>query len=412
VRAEIITIGEEITSGHTVDSNSSYIARKLAEIGVEVWYKIAIGDRLDDIQQAILTSWNRSEVTITTGGLGPTADDITKKAICSAFERKLVFHEDLLKLLEERFRLLHRKLPAIGQNQALQPQGAILLDNPIGSAPGILFEEQERCFISLPGVPSEMEAIIDQSVIPYLHKRAGREHIEIRRIRTTGITESELAEAISDLEPTHEQIRLAYLPGYQGTDLRLVCHAHDAAGAIAEVNKLAEAIVARVGDYIYTIGDQTISEVVGSLLTASHKTVATAESCTGGLVAKLLTDVSGSSNYFLGSVVSYSNEVKEKMLKVPHELLESYGAVSSQVAEAMAVGVRKAIGVDYGISLTGVAGPTGGTPEKPVGLVYIGCAHEGGVFSKRVNLFGTRQRIRERSATMALDLLRKTIMGR
>ena len=298
MRAEIITIGEEIISGHTIDTNSPYIARKLAELGIEVWFKIAVGDRVEDIQAAIMTAWNRSEVTIATGGLGPTVDDITKKAICNAFERKLVFHEDLLKLLETRFQSRNRKLPAIAQNQALQPQGADLLDNPIGSAPGILMQDAERCFIALPGVPSEMEVIVETGVLPYLKKRLGRKHIEIRRLRTTGITESELAEAIAGLEPTQEHLRLAYLPGYQGVDLRIVCHASDEAEAKAEVDRLAEAIVGRVGEHIYSIGDQTIAEVVGSLLASSGKTVATAESCTGGLVAKMLTDVSGSSELF------------------------------------------------------------------------------------------------------------------
>jgi nicotinamide-nucleotide amidase len=412
VRAEIITIGDEIISGHTIDTNSPFIARKLAELGIEVWFKTAVGDRVEDIQAAILTSWNRSAVTIATGGLGPTLDDITKKAICNAFERKLVFHEDLLKLLEARFQSRNRKLPAIAQNQALQPQGADLLDNPIGSAPGILIQDAERCFIALPGVPSEMEAIVESGVLPFLKKRLGRKHIEIRRLRTTGITESELAEAIVDLEPMQENLRLAYLPGYQGVDLRIVSHSSDEAEAKAEVDRLAETLVGRIGEHIYTIGDQTIAEVVGSLLSSAGKTVATAESCTGGLVAKLLTDVSGSSSHFLGSVVAYSNDIKERILKVPNELLQTHGAVSAQVAEAMASGVRDIIGADYGLSITGVAGPTGGTPEKPIGLVYVGCAHPGGAISKKISLFGTRQRIRERSATMALDMLRKIIIGR
>ncbi len=412
MNAEIITIGEEIISGHTLDTNSAYIANRLSEIGIGVRYRVSVGDRVEDIEEAILTAWNRSAVTIATGGLGPTTDDITKKAICSAFDRKLVFHDDLLKMLENRFRNLNRKLPAMAQSQALQPQGAELLENPIGSAPGILFQEDERCFVSLPGVPAEMEAIIDQSVVPFLLKRQGRKHIEIRRIRTTGITESELAEAISDLEPNREHVWLAYLPGHQGTDLRVICQSVNEAEAKAEADQLSEAIVSRVGEFIYTIGDLTISEIVGSALKSSGKTVATAESSTGGLIAKYLTDVPGSSEYYRGSVVAYANEIKESVLRIPPGLLEAHGAVSPQVAEAMATGVRSLMGTDYGLSSTGIAGPDGGTPEKPVGLVYIGCAHSGGVVSKKVNLFGTRQRVRERSATMALDTLRKIMLGR
>lgn len=412
MKAEVLTIGDEIISGHTIDTNSAFISGRLADVGIQVRYRVSVGDNAEDIREAISTAWNRSAVIIATGGLGPTTDDITKKAICAAFERKLVFHDDLLRLLEARFHSLNRKLPAMAQNQALQPQGAELLPNPIGSAPGIMFEDEERCFIALPGVPSEMEAIMLQSVVPLLRRRQGRLHIEIRRLRTTGISESELAEAIADLEPTQEHLRLAYLPGYQGVDLRLVCRAADEEEARADIDRLTEAIVGRVGDYIYTIGDQTISEVVGALLTANNKTVATAESCTGGMVAKLLTDVPGSSYYFLGSVVAYANEIKQNVLRVPPELIEANGAVSAPVAEAMATGIRSVIGADYGLSLTGIAGPDGGTPEKPVGLVYIGCAHAGGVVSKKLNLFGTRQRVRERSATQALDLLRKTLTGR
>jgi nicotinamide-nucleotide amidase len=257
-----------------------------------------------------------------------------------------------------------------------------------------------------------MEAIVNQSVLPLLLKRQGRKHIEIRRIRTTGITESELAQAIADLEPIRENMWLAYLPGHQGTDLRVVCRSANETEAKAEVDKLSEAIVGRIGEFIYTIGDQTISEVVGSLLKNGGKTIATAESCTGGLIAKYLTDVPGSSEYYRGSVVAYANEIKQSLLKVPPELLEQHGAVSAQVAEAMATGVRRVIGADFGLSSTGIAGPDGGTPEKPVGLVYIGCAQASGVVSKKVNLFGTRQRVRERSATMALDILRKIIIGR
>lgn len=199
MRAEIITIGEEIISGQTVDTNSAYIARKLGEIGIEVWYKVSIGDRDEDMTTAILTAWNRSEVTITTGGLGPTADDITKKAICNAFDRKLILHDDLLKTLETKYKERNTKMPAIVQNQALQPLGAELYINPAGSAPGIVFQDQDRYFCALPGVPAEMEALLDQSVIPALRKRQGRMHIEMRRIRTIGITEAEIAETITDL---------------------------------------------------------------------------------------------------------------------------------------------------------------------------------------------------------------------
>jgi nicotinamide-nucleotide amidase len=411
MNAEVITIGEEIISGQTIDTNSAFIGRKLSDIGIEVVWRVSCGDRAEDITAAILTAWNRSVVTIITGGLGPTCDDITKNAICAAFERKLVLQDTLLKMLEEKFRERNAKMPAIVQNQALQPQGAELIINPVGSAPGIVFQESERYFVALPGVPAEMEALMTIGVIPALKKRLGRKHIEIRRLRTVGITESGIAETIADLEPTGGILRLAYLPSYLGVDLRVTGRYSDVVEAKAQVDRLTQAIVSRIGKYIFTIGDQSMTEVVGELLIKAGKTLATAESCTGGLIAKLLTDIPGSSAFYVGSVVAYANSVKERVVGVPASLLEKHGAVSSQVAEAMARGVKDVTGADFGLSTTGIAGPSGGTVEKPVGLVYIACAGRDGVVSQRLNLFGTRQRIRERSAVTALDLLRRRLIG-
>lgn len=411
MNAEIITVGEEIISGQTIDTNSAYIGRKLAEIGVEVVWRVSCGDRPEDITAAILTAWNRSMVTIVTGGLGPTADDITKKAICTAFERKQVLQDTLLRMLEEKYRERGAKMPAIVQNQALQPQGAELIINPVGSAPGIVFQEDERYFVALPGVPAEMEAIMTLGVIPALKKRLGRKHIEMRRIRTVGITESEIAETIADLEPSGENLRLAYLPSYFGVDLRITGKSADENVAKEQVGRLSDTIVARISKHVFTVGEQSMAEIVGELLVNAGKTLATAESCTGGLIAKTLTDIPGSSNFYVGSVVAYSNKVKEQVLNVPASLLQSHGAVSSQVAEAMAKGVMEITGADYGISTTGVAGPSGGTTEKPVGLVYIACTGRYGVTSQKLSLFGSRQRIRERSAIAALDLLRRKLMG-
>ncbi|MGB5106953.1 MAG: competence/damage-inducible protein A [Candidatus Zixiibacteriota bacterium] len=411
MRAEIIIVGEEILSGQTIDSNSAYIARKLANVGIEVVHKTTVGDRHDDMTEAIKTAWNRSAVTIMTGGLGPTTDDLTKNAICAAFDRKLVLQDEVLKKLEELHRSRNIKMPAMAQSQALQPQGADLLNNPVGTAPGIVFQDSERFFAALPGVPAEMEALIDQSIIPYLSKRPGRNHIVMRRIRTIGVTETGIAELITDLEPRTDKVRLAYLPSYKGVDLRVTSISPNETEAIEAADSLAKAITSRIGDYVFTTGDESMPEIVGALLRAKGKTVATAESCTGGLIAKMLTDMAGSSDYFRGSVVSYANEVKEKVLSVPKEVLATKGAVSHEVAEAMAVGVLKLAGADYAISVTGIAGPGGGTAEKPVGLVYVGYADKGGkVSSEKLSLFGTRERIRERSTMMALDILRRKLL--
>ncbi len=411
MKAEIIIVGEEILSGQTIDSNSAYIARKLANVGIEVVHKTTVGDRHDDMKDAITTAWNRSAVTIMTGGLGPTKDDITKNAICAAFDRKLVLQDEILKKLEDLFRSRNMKMPALAQNQALQPQGADLINNPVGTAPGIVFQDSERFFAALPGVPAEMEAILDQSIVPYLAKRPGRNHIIMRRIRTIGITETGIAELIADLEPTGEKVRLAYLPSYKGVDLRVTSISPNEAEATDSADALAKAITTRIGDYVFTIGEQSLPEIVGSLLKSKGKTLATAESCTGGLIAKMLTDMPGSSEFFVGSVVAYSNHIKESVLNVPRDILLEKGAVSHEVAESMAWGVLRLTGSDFAISITGIAGPGGATADKPVGLVYVGYADKSDrVSAEQLKLFGTRQRIRERSAMQALDILRRKLM--
>lgn len=410
MNAEIIIVGEEILSGQTVDSNSAYVARRLADVGIEVVRKTAVGDRHDDIKEAIQTAWHRSPVTIMTGGLGPTKDDVTKNAICAAFDRKLVLNDEVMRRLEALFQQRNRKMPAIAQGQALQPQGADLLVNPIGTAPGIVFQDSDRFFAALPGVPAEMEAILDQSIIPYLSKRPGRGAIVIRRIRTIGITETEIAEIIADLEPIGEKLRLAYLPSYKGVDLRVTASSPTREEAESAAEHLVRAIALKLGDYVFTTGDESMPEIIARLLIARGQTLSTAESCTGGLIAKRLTDIAGSSQFFVGSVVAYSNTVKSAALKVPAELIAGSGAVSQEVAEAMARGVRQLTGSDYAVSVTGIAGPGGATPEKPVGLVYVGYAdRKNNVSAVKLNLFGTRERIRERSATQALDFLRRKL---
>lgn len=411
MRAEIITIGEEILSGQTVDTNSAYIARRLADVGIEVALKTSVGDRTGDITEAISSAWQRSEVTIVTGGLGPTEDDITKKAICNAFERKLVFHEEIVAEIERRFEARKLKMPPLTQNQGLQPQGAELLPNPIGSAVGICFRDQRRYFVALPGVPTEMEMIMEESVLPQLRKFPQRDYIEVRRIRTVGVLEADLAEMIGDLAPSGEELRLAYLPSYRAVDLRITGVYPTEAEAKDRVEQLAQAILERIAPHVFTVGDKTMAEVTATLLTAKKKTIATAESCTGGYLAKQLTDIPGSSAYFLGSIIAYANEIKIEQLGVAPGLIETHGAVSAEVARAMAIKVREITRADYALSTTGIAGPDGGTAEKPVGLVYVGLATAEECDATRINLSGTRDRVRERTCLLALDYLRRRLLS-
>lgn len=411
MKAEIITIGEEILSGQTTDTNAVFIARRLADAGVQVVWQTSVGDRTDDIASAIQTAWQRAAVVVATGGLGPTLDDITKKAICAAFDRKLVLHDEILVELQRRYEERGKKMPALVQNQALQPQGAELIPNRVGSASGIVIRDTTHYFVALPGVPVEMEHLMLSGVLPQLSTLPGRDHIEIRLIRTVGIMESEISERINDLQPAGSDLRLAYLPDYRGVDLRVT-----GVGPVAEqvhtaVERLTEAIVVRLRENVYTIGSESLMEIVSRSLIESKTTVATAESCTGGLLAKMMTDIPGSSDYYLGSIVAYANEVKRQVLKVPGRVLVQKGAVSREVAEAMAQGVRKLTGAKIGISTTGIAGPGGATEQKPVGLVYLGISTQSGTEVRELNLIGTRERIRERSCLIALDMLRRRLAG-
>ncbi len=406
ITAEIITIGEEILSGQTTDSNSAFIGRQLASIGIEVRYKISVGDRHEDIVDAIRTARDRSAVTICTGGLGPTRDDITKQAICAAFDSKLVLKDEILEHIKKRYEQRKQKMPSLVQSMALQPLGAELIPNSVGTAPGIVFQEKERYFASVPGVPSEMEAMLVDHIIPYLRRREDRQHIEIRRIRTIGIFESRIAELLEDVEPDGKCLRLAYLPSYKGVDLRVTALNERPELAINDAERLTKEIVRRLGEHVFTVGDESMAELVATLLRKRGETLATAESCTGGLIATTLTDMPGSSVYFKGGVIPYSNEAKQNMVRVEEQLLIEHGAVSTEVAEALAANTRELFRTDYAISTTGIAGPGGGTPEKPVGLVYVGYADSAGVTSRKLELSGTRERIRERTVLAALDLLR------
>jgi len=412
MKAEIIIIGDEILYGQTIDTNSAFIAEKLGELGVEVNYKTAVGDEVKKIVEAVHLAQRRVDLTITTGGLGPTSDDLTVKAIAKAFKRTLIFHPEILKKIEARFKTRGIEMPKINQNQALIPQGAKTLENPLGSAPGILIEEDKKIFIALPGVPKEMKAMLEQEVIPRLKTKIGKTKIVHRKIRTTGIIESKLYEKIKDLLKDLIEIKVAFLPGYQGVDLRLTANLKTSSKSKDALTQLEEKIKERIGEFIYGYDEQTLEEMVGKILKEKGKTLSVAESCTGGLVAAKITNISGSSDYFERGVVSYSNQAKMEILGVPRDLLEKYGAVSPEMALAMAQGVRRISKTDLGLSVTGIAGPTGGTKEKPVGLIYIGLADAQKSWVEKF-LFGQDRMInRERAAQAALNMVRSYFSGK
>ncbi len=408
---ELISIGDEIISGHTVDTNSAYAAPKLAEIGLSVTYKTAVGDDLKRMEEVIKRALVRTDIVIATGGLGPTDDDVTKRVICKVFKRKLIFHEEVLDDLKKRFEARGFKMPSINQNQALLPQGATFLPNKTGSAVGILISENNKIFVSMPGVPREMEVMLTEELIPYLESKITKAAIKVIKLRTTGIFESALAEKITPHIKIPDNIKFAYLPAYHGVDLRIISTGNTENEATETAEKLAEQIRELVGKYIYTEGDDSLETVIGKLLIERNEKLAVAESCTAGLLSGQIVSNPNASKYFDRGVVTYSNESKIELLDVPKEIIEKYGAVSTETAEIMATNIREKAKVDYGVSITGIAGPDGGTEEKPVGTVFIAIAAKNGVKTHKYQLTNDREINRLRSVYAALGLLRKTILG-
>lgn len=406
MKAEIITIGDELLYGQIQDTNSSFIGESLTAEGIEVVFKTSVGDDINRITEAFDVARNRADVIIASGGLGPTQDDLTKKAVVKAFKRNLIFHQEILKQIEESFRKRGSPMPKINQNQALIPQGAKALSNLWGVAPGIFIEDDKTLFFAVPGVPAEMKWMVENQILPVLRERKPQHFILHRKLRTTGISESAMYEKIEKLIDPKEDVKIAFLPGYLGVDVRLTAESGEERHAQAKIDELEQKIRAALGDYVYGTDRETLEEVVGRLLSEKKQTIAVAESCTGGLIGARITNVSGSSKYFERGVVTYSNEAKTQLLNVPSEKIERHGAVSEQVAILMAEGVRKLAKTDYGLSVTGVAGPTGGTPQKPVGLVFIGFAHENDSFAQKFMFGEDRNTNRERAAQAALNLVR------
>ena len=387
-----------------------------------MFWHTTVGDDLETITEAIARALQRADLVITTGGLGPTNDDITKKAICRYFKRPLIFYDKILKKIEDRFKQRGLTMPAVNQNQALLPQAARFIDNPVGSAVGIAIEEDEKLFVAIPGVPSEMRPMIEGWVTDAIKKRSGEIVTIHRKLRTVGIIESALYEKIADLidrriqagrterSTGDEKIAVAFLPSWKGVDIRLTAVTKDEDQSRQKLDELEKKITETIGKYIYGYDGDSLPEVVGGMLRERHMTIAVAESCTGGLLGKTITDIPGSSDYFAGGVIAYSNELKMKLLSVPQIILEKYGAVSDECARYMAEGAVQNLGANIGVSVTGIAGPSGGTDDKPVGIVYIGLSAAGETRAKEYRFGNDRERNRERSAVAALDMVRRYLM--
>ena len=412
MKAEIITIGDEILIGQIVDTNSAWIGEQFNLNGIEIVQITSVRDNHEHIKEALQSAEGRVDLVVITGGLGPTKDDITKAALCDYFHTELVFHQPTLDHIIERFNLRGIDMNKLNRDQALLPAACNILPNKLGTAPGMWFEQNDTIFVSMPGVPFEMKYLVEYELLPRLRNTGKTKAIYHKTVLTQGLPESMLAERIADWEdalPNH--IKLAYLPNPMAVRLRLTARGEDVEVLKKDVGAEIEKLKPLIQDNIFGYNNETLAEVTGHMLLEGGKTVAVAESCTGGYVSHLVTLTPGCSEYYKGSVTAYSNEIKEKVLGVKAETLAQFGAVSEEIALEMVEGVKKALNVDYAISTTGIAGPTGGTPEKPVGTVWIGVSGPNQTFAKKYVFVGDhRERNIVRSAQTALQMLRRMVL--
>ncbi len=408
--AEIIAIGSELLTPDRTDTNSLWLTEKLNGIGVEVKLKTVVGDDDARLEEAIKDALRRSRVVITTGGLGPTEDDITRKVAARAMGRRLVLDEKVLESIREKFVHWGRKMPEINARQAMVIEGAQVLDNPRGTAPGLFIEHEGRAVVLLPGPPREMRPMFEEAVVSRLAAKAGDVRVARRILRVTGMGESAVDERIAPVYTQYQNPQTTILFNRSEIEIHLTAQAKTERDAELLLDGLAGQIEERLGDAIFAFRGETMEEVVGLRLAVGGYTLATAESCTGGLIAERLTEVPGSSTYFKEGIVAYSNDAKVRLLGVPSDFIAEYGAVSAPVAEAMAEGARLRAETDFAISVTGIAGPTGGSEEKPVGLVYIALSDDAHTEHRKLMIPGDRQLIRWRSSQAALDLLRRRLI--
>ncbi|MCA1613025.1 MAG: competence/damage-inducible protein A [Acidobacteria bacterium] len=408
--AEIIAIGSELLTPERTDTNSLWLTEKLNGIGIEVKLKTVVGDDDARLEEAIKDALRRSRILVTTGGLGPTEDDITRKIAARSLSRRLMLDERVLDGIREKFRRWGRQMPEINSRQAMVVEGSEVLDNPNGSAPGMYLEHEGRVVALLPGPPREMRPMFESQVLPKLAAKAGDVRVVRRVLRVSGLGESAVDERIAPVYTQYKNPQTTILFNKSEIEIHLTAQGKTEQEAELLLDGLAGQIEERLGASIFAFRGEKLEEVVGLRLAVGGFTLAVAESCTGGLVAERITDVPGSSVYFREGVVSYSNESKVRLLGVPYDLIAEYGAVSAPVAEAMAEGARLRADTDFGIGVTGIAGPGGGSEDKPVGLVYVALADDAHTEHRKLLLPGDRTLIRWRASQAALDLLRRRLI--
>jgi len=408
--AEIIAIGSELLTPEKTDTNSLWLTEKLNEIGIEVKLKTVVGDDEARLEETVRDALKRSDVVITTGGLGPTEDDITRRTAARALNRELIFSEEILNQIRDKFWRMKREMPEINKRQAFIVEGARVLDNPNGSAAGMFIETENADLTLLPGPPRELKPMFENFVLPKLREKAGEICVKRRILRVSGMGESAIDQCIAPVYLQYKNPRTTILFNRSEVEIHLAAEGKTESEADALLEEVATKIQAALGAAVFALNGETMEEVVGKILSESGKTLSVAESCTGGLVAERLTEVPGSSKYFIEGVIAYANDAKIRTLNVAAELIEKYGAVSAEVAKAMAKGMRERAATDFALSVTGIAGPGGGSAEKPVGLVFIGYADETQTKSIKLNLPGDRYLIRWRASQAALDLLRRKLI--
>ena len=404
-RVSIVSVGNEILSGKTVDTNAAHLSAELLSIGVPVVSSYAVRDEIDAIVRGLELASADADVVLATGGLGPTDDDLTRQALAKFLGAELELRNELLEKIEKFFAGRELPMPERNKIQAYIPAGAKALAN-IGTAPGIMAESQGKLFFAMPGVPMEAKRMFKESVLPEIERFAGGQAVVVKKLKCFGAGESTIAELLGTMMQRGRNPLINCTVSSGIITLHIIATADDKEKAGQMVEKDEKLLQNMLGELIYGVGDQSLAQIVGEKLAQQKKTIAVAESCTGGLLAKLLTDIPGSSKYFSYGWITYSNQAKISELGVPADMIQEYGAVSEQVAEFMARAARKKAGTDYAISITGIAGPTGGTEQKPVGLVYISVDSENGCDTKRCFFHHDRQFIRLRAAQTVLNILR------
>jgi nicotinamide-nucleotide amidase len=406
MKAEIFAVGSELLTPDRLDTNSLFLTEELNKLGIEVLRKTIVGDNRELLAEAFRDALNRVPVVIASGGLGPTEDDLTRETVAELLGRKLRRNDEVVRAIEARFRSLKRDMPAVNLRQAMVPEGAEVLANPRGTAPGLWLEDSGRMIALLPGPPRELKPLFLEQVFPRLQRRVSGVRMFHRELRVTGLGESHVEERLRSIYTRYSEVNTTILAAPGEVQIHLRAWSDNAAQTNTALDEMIRSFELALGDRIFAHSAVSLEEVVAEILTANRTTIAAAESCTGGLLAERLTRIPGSSNYFLGGAVCYSNELKTAWADVPAELIQAKGAVSSEVAVALAQGIRRRVGSTLGVGITGIAGPSGGSQEKPVGTVHIALASSEGVKERVVHLPGDREMIRLFATQVALDMVR------